>query len=367
MNQNYILEQTSDEPDSLMERRRKVHLIVLPIGIASIVISRLLEDADDPFESILLPIICVWLTISFLVAFFAKEGRSVRFVEVFTHTGIGVFFLAKFFLVLHVRYPNVDIASEFLESSVWVLSVFMIAFLIYDTRQGFFWSIGYYTTYLGLGLLRFVTEVLAGNRIAQLEVLIQYYLSTGAFIVLLFAFGRIKAQYLQADLESKALQQLAYTDFLTELPNRRHMTQRLTEEMERSRRYARTFAIILFDLDRFKGVNDEYGHNVGDEVLQAMATLVEQNVRSVDCVGRWGGEEFLIVAPEATLDQATEQAERLRTLLAANRHETAGTVTASFGVSSYTPDDTVHDLLRRADAALYRAKVDGRNRVAAAA
>lgn len=360
---------TYDEPQRLYSLKRTAYLLVLSVGIAAVVISRVLEDAIDPFERVLLPVIAGWLAIALVVTLLTTPDRrpTIRFVEIFCHTGIALFFLAKLAYLLFVTYPEANIVYEFLESSVWVLSVYMIAFLIYDTQQGARWSLGYYALFVGLGLYKFMQLRGTGVTVAEFGAIIQYYISTGAFIGILFTFGRIKAAYIRADVEARVSKRLAHTDFLTKLPNRRQMMDLLQKEVERSNRYNRTFSIMLLDLDQFKRVNDNYGHDVGDAVLQEVATLLEENLRTVDHVSRWGGEEFLIIAPEVTLDQAVQQAERLRRLLAGYTHDEVGTVTASFGAARYRRGETVNELLRRADMALFRAKEHGRNQVARAA
>lgn len=360
---------TFDEPQRLYTLKRTAYLLALSVGIAAVIISYVLEDAVDPFERVLLPVLAGWLAIALVVTLITDVNRRpvIRFVESFCHTGIAVYFLARFAYLLFMSYPEPGLVYEYLESSVWVLSVYMIAFLIYDTQRGARWSLAYYALFTGLGLSRFIQLRGLGVAPSEFGAIIQYYISTGAFIGILFTFGRIKAAYIHADVEAKVSKRLAHTDFLTKLPNRRQMMDLLKKEVERSNRYDSTFSIMLLDLDQFKQVNDEYGHDVGDAVLQDVAALLERNLRAVDHVGRWGGEEFLIIAPEVMLDQAVQQAERLRQLLAGHTHDEAGTVTASFGAACYRQGEAANELLRRADMALFQAKEHGRNRVARAA
>ena len=121
--------------------------------------------------------------------------------------------------------------------------------------------------------------------------------------------------------------------------------------------------MIIFDIDNFKQINDDYGHDVGDEVLKGISKALGSLMRKSDALGRWGGEEFLVIAPEVELDNAMELAERLRQVMADIEFDKAGVVTASFGVAELDQADTRSDLVRRADKALYRAKNEGRNRV----
>jgi diguanylate cyclase (GGDEF)-like protein len=166
-------------------------------------------------------------------------------------------------------------------------------------------------------------------------------------------------------LKSRQLERLVVTDQLTGLSNRRYLDDTFTKEVERAERYGTTLATIIGDVDGFKEINDRHGHQVGDVVLTEMAQTLRSNVRQMDCVGRWGGEEFAIICPETSLEGAMGLAEKLRKTIAAKDMPDVGHKTMSFGVAAFRPGDTVTDLVRRADQALYRAKDLGRNRVQA--
>ena len=161
------------------------------------------------------------------------------------------------------------------------------------------------------------------------------------------------------------LARLASTDALTELSSRRSWFEYATAEFSRSRRYARTFSVLVADLDLFKQVNDTFGHDAGDQVLQAFAAMLRAECRQSDIVGRIGGEEFALLIPETTLDAATGIADRITTRCRTLRISTsAGEVrcSCSVGVTEQSPqDDAIGAVLRRADAALYEAKRSGRD------
>jgi diguanylate cyclase (GGDEF)-like protein/PAS domain S-box-containing protein len=166
----------------------------------------------------------------------------------------------------------------------------------------------------------------------------------------------------------EALINLANTDPLTGLPNRRCFFKNLAKEFDRSHRYARPLAVIGFDLDHFKAINDCHGHAGGDIVLKNIAELVLQSLRSTDMAGRIGGEEFAIFMPETESIMAAEVSERLRCTIANRTVLSPGgqpiQVTISVGVTSMRAEDGHPDeMLARADAALYKAKSEGRNRV----
>lgn len=163
------------------------------------------------------------------------------------------------------------------------------------------------------------------------------------------------------------LQRLATTDTLTGILNRRQFFILAEQEVERSRRYGRTLALLLYDIDHFKQVNDTFGHQAGDIVLRELAKLVHEQLRRNDIEGRVGGEEFAVLLPETTISEAVVLAERIRGIIenfAINIGETSLHITASFGVTAVKENDVALDsIYKRADSALYEAKNAGRNRV----
>lgn len=178
------------------------------------------------------------------------------------------------------------------------------------------------------------------------------------------AFNRMATQLAE---ERARLIVISLTDALTGLANRRHFDRQLAQEISRARRYRRALSLVMVDLDHFKRLNDTYGHQTGDRVLQALARTIEREVRPSDFAARIGGEEFAIVFPETSLRTAVHVAERLRKAVeAAGGQDGLPAITASFGVAAWSEGLDGNQLLAAADAALYRAKQAGRNRVAAA-
>jgi len=159
------------------------------------------------------------------------------------------------------------------------------------------------------------------------------------------------------------LKRLSQTDMLTGLYNRTMLDEQFRQELERARRYNRPFSLIMFDIDRFKAVNDDFGHLMGDKVLVAISAAAKKSVRGTDILGRWGGEEFLVLCPETATAEALLVAERIRAAISEATYPTGRTHTISAGVASLGPEDTVDTLLQRADTALYAAKDDGRDTV----
>lgn len=174
-----------------------------------------------------------------------------------------------------------------------------------------------------------------------------------------------KLQQSKADMEE--IERLVTFDTLTSLYNRRSIVQKLNDQLHQSARYQEKFSIIMVDIDHFKGVNDRYGHLVGDDVLENIAGIIKKSLRKTDIAGRYGGEEFVIILPRADLVIGEQIAQRIRRNIASARmtdhsgHDFR--VTISQGVACFQRKDTATALIIRADDALYKAKKNGRNRV----
>lgn len=171
----------------------------------------------------------------------------------------------------------------------------------------------------------------------------------------------------QCDLQRQEMEKLAMTDALTGISNRRHFTEIAGVEVCRARRYRTAISLIALDIDRFKAVNDAFGHAVGDEVLRAIAAAVAAQLRCSDMIARIGGEEFAVMLPQTDLHAAARMAQRLRIAVARQTLPACPdgtTVTISLGVAEWLPTEPLIDAtLARADRALYQAKAEGRNRV----
>jgi diguanylate cyclase (GGDEF)-like protein/PAS domain S-box-containing protein len=159
------------------------------------------------------------------------------------------------------------------------------------------------------------------------------------------------------------LVRLATTDLLTGCHNRTHLHRVLEQEVDRSRRYGDPLSLIMYDLDRFKHINDTWGHDVGDQVLAHTAQVVREAIRRTDVLARWGGEEFMVLCPRTSREEALMLADRLLQALRDNPNAMAGVVTASVGVVTLRPDEDTDTLLKRADDLMYRAKETGRDQV----
>ncbi len=186
-----------------------------------------------------------------------------------------------------------------------------------------------------------------------------------AFLVFLLVYRyRVIAKY-NTKLEelNQKLAKQARTDQLTQLPNRYLLDQETLRIIATSKRYQDPFSLVMFDLDYFKQINDQYGHQVGDDVLIQVTQEMSRSIREADILGRWGGEEFLLVCPKTSLSGAIKLANKIRKRIAQLSFIEKQKITLSAGVAEFDPNENYHSLLKRLDDALYLAKESGRNTV----
>jgi diguanylate cyclase (GGDEF)-like protein len=161
--------------------------------------------------------------------------------------------------------------------------------------------------------------------------------------------------------KNRELEYISVTDALTGIPNRLRLDQLLKDAINQSQRYGTELSILLVDVDKFKQVNDQFGHQAGDQVLVDIARLLSQGCREVDVAGRWGGEEFLVICRNTGLEGAMILGEKLRVKIAEYEFLHIGKRSISAGVTMFQTHDTLNTMISRADTALYRAKEQGRN------
>ena len=170
----------------------------------------------------------------------------------------------------------------------------------------------------------------------------------------------------ELEQERRQIEWQATHDQLTRIYNRLKFMQIFEEEHMRFKRYGSPYCLIMFDIDHFKRINDTYGHNCGDDVLKQIAKIVQANIRENDTFARWGGEEFMVLAPQTSLNQGMMLAEKLRAAIESHNFPEVQKVTSSFGVAEAKSLDTTTSLIARVDEVLYDSKKGGRNRVTCA-
>jgi len=175
-----------------------------------------------------------------------------------------------------------------------------------------------------------------------------------AFLILLYVILQKKINRLEGE-SSK--------DGLTGIFNQKYFREILNHEVIRAKRYGRSLSLIVFDIDDFKNINTSYGHQTGDQIIKMIAKLIQGQIRGMDVLGRWGGEEFFLLLPETNIKHGFFVAERIRYIVEVYKVDRQYNVTTSIGLAEMRKDDTSESLIERADKAVYRAKSAGKNRV----
>lgn len=244
----------------------------------------------------------------------------------------------------------------------WFGIVFALSFLVFGTRRGVVVSLsGFVLLYLAVGA-SLSWGMLAEAELSDLMVFIP--VGHAALIAVVWVLARNVERLAVARATAELMERQVSTDPLTGGANRRRLDDEFGRLIAQARRYDQPFSVVLLDLDCFKEINDTHGHEVGDRVLVETVDRLQAAVRETDLLGRWGGEEFLLLAPHTDQESAVSLAERCRHAIARSPMQPSGvSVTASLGVASLEPGDDPRALLRRADLAMYTAKSDGRDRV----
>lgn len=272
-------------------------------------------------------------------------GFSLLTVAMLAHAGLAV-------------YGEGLSARTLLSSGLWLYLIYIYAFTVLSAGGARWFAGGTWAAVTALALPAAAAPTTGREALAALA---QYQGGGLVAIVLASALASWRSALGAAQLRAEEAERRSLTDILTGQPNRRALQLEIHREIARSRRTGLPFSLMLLDVDRFKALNDRHGHAAGDAVLMEIARVARACLRAEDDLGRWGGEEFVVVAPSTGPDQALRLAERLRARL--ERYDWAvEAVTASLGVTTYRRGDTLERLFERADAALYRAKELGRNR-----
>lgn len=246
---------------------------------------------------------------------------------------------------------------------LWILVIHVFAFALAGHRISLAVSLVVFALFLGISLPYLVQHT--GARYANFT--IQLHVVSAVLIAALYFFSSYQHRLRLAQVTVEQLAELSNTDDLTRLPNRRRMAAVISAGLARVTAAGPAFAVMLIDIDQFKTINDRYGHAAGDEALVALASRAREVLRGGDTIGRWGGDEFVVVLPGMGAEAAAGKADALCRHVAAQALAAGQPFTISCGAAVATPGDDCDSLLRRADRALYAAKQNGRNRAEAAA
>jgi diguanylate cyclase (GGDEF)-like protein len=344
----------ADEENVLEQLRIRSYLFILPLVIIAIGFGWTMDffysNIPTTLSSFLFPVLGFWLLGNLI--YILQKNSFPRILELTSFSAVMGLYFIWFGNTLISNIKLGSLSGGLGEFTNWVPLFFIYVALIFDKKMALIVSMVIFITTLTIGIVIGFLHHDAFD-VQTYDSLIQFYMSNAAYIFALFFLQVLKTAFIQKE----EMQHLAHTDHLTNLPNRRLMEKNLQDNIKDNKE----FSIILLDIDHFKLINDTYGHDVGDQVLRAFSSLIQENIRDHDMVGRWGGEEFIIIANRLGGKQAAIFTERLRKLIEATSFIHKEKVTASFGVTEFRQSERLQDVLKRADVALYLAKENGRN------
>lgn len=359
---------------TLMNLRRIffISLLAVPISISHIVIFGMNLPASTGVEfdwrigiiashSIMATLIAIS---GFLSYFLSKKTKVTLFMKILEYFAITLVFVIGIVIVVLDQLVTASI-TPFMIACIFI----GVLFLIRPLFAVIIYMLGYISFHIALGLTQSDQAILLSNRVNGITVVgIGLFLSIVLWKVNMANIiqkNQIDEQQKELLEKNKELEKLAFYDQLTGVYNRRKLEEILNNEIEMIKRDSHESCIVLVDIDSFKEINDNYGHPVGDLVLQETAGLLRNNIRRTDFVARWGGDEFMILFPNTSLEDGIMLAEKLRALFSNKEltvKETVIKITASFGISPLR-GDFLEIAYKSVDVALYRAKEKGSNRV----
>lgn len=353
------------EKDPLGAAKRKAYVASVVVSLPAMLVLWVTHGTGDPFVRVAFPLLalfclaCAWAT--------WRRAIPVRPVELAMFVGVTGFAFAHLIHALCAVDDLADARAAVTETTYPTLTVlYVAAYLVFDGRAALRVSAAIYGSGLAIVLVKVCSELPGGLSPEEASWLVRMHGFMGAVIALIHASAHAKDQLARQTVAVETARRLAHTDPLTGVANRRRIYSELEKRLEGAKRYERPLSVIVFDLDRFKRINDTYGHDRGDFVLREVVRVTEPLLRKGDTLGRWGGEEFVVLAPETDLRQSGLLAERLREAIADHEFGSMSGVTASFGLAQYDEaGEGLEALIKRADEALYEAKATGRNRVEA--
>jgi diguanylate cyclase (GGDEF)-like protein len=315
-----------------------------------------------PWDRVLLPVLSLGFGLCLLAH---RSGRFGPETIGFVALVLLEVYLVGSWLTMMLGFPELSRTYQVVSLLFWVPVGLAAAFVFLPRRTATVFGIAVHAaTFVPLGaavLLRW--PIVAAWPADTVPLLGNLALAMGTFIVLLGAISHLKSRAVRAERGLQALEQLATTDGLTGLANRRAMAREIDAAIALGHRTGQPVALAVIDLDHFKRINDRHGHAAGDAVLVQVAQRLGRHLRAADRLGRWGGEEFVLLAPATTASACTDLCERLRRDIEGAEFGHGDPVTLSAGVTALAAGDDAAQWFARADEALYAAKAGGRNRI----
>jgi diguanylate cyclase (GGDEF)-like protein len=346
--------------DSLTENSN-LFVYLLMIGIAVVAMIWTLEehykvilmyDRLGYVTSIVVALFCLLLVRFFALANLAK-------VLLFGYISL---YLISLTIASYISSAHTGDIYSFASTLQWVPILYLVAFLFLPVKQAILSSIAIYVLLVTLLLLTYLGFI--ETKSPSLEALaLNISLTHAVYLFCMIGVMRLKQTQKDSQLKALQMEHAANNDGLLGIGNRRLLQSELNARVAKNT----PFSLLLIDIDFFKAINDIHGHLVGDDTLREICQCMSDNLRPQDTIGRWGGEEFLVIANGAKFDTAVNLAERLRSAVESYAFSTVGRVTISIGVAQFHENTSVSQTFAEADKALYKAKGSGRNQVVAAA
>ena len=341
---------------ALNQLKRRVYLTGLMLAAFAALMGQVLNPApQDLGDDLILPSFSLTSAVCALLLW--RNPATLRMVE-------RVLFGAVVALFTLNTYRNLELASLMREgiwlTALWGGLIYIYVYAVFDIRRSWYVSVGYFGAQVLVGMIALLPGVLAGGSLQPvLSPLLQFYFSQLGFLLVARLVIAYEERVVRFQHQAETLYQLAHSDPLTGIMNRRFLYSEIAQALTRSQRQNTPLALILLDIDGFKRINDTFGHEVGDRVLIRAASRFQTAIRHTDHLGRWGGEEFIVLLPETRLEEAVQIANRLRDALSETPLDGMLRVTASIGLTEFRSGDSLNDLVSRADQAMYDAKRSG--------
>jgi len=353
--------------------KRGIYLGAIALSAPTVPLVMWLRWEDEPLLRVTYPLLLTVLGVLFLGLL--TDRITATTAERIILSLLPALWLVRMYAVMYLQ-PDLSLAAQVVNQSIGpgVVILGIVAYLALPARQGLLMAGGFVLACMAVVLPRVATEMVRVGLSTDVIGLLRVGVTTGVSVALLYALATLKEQVALERARAEGNATLARTDQLTGLPNRRAIHERLQELLALSDRHDRPLSLAVVDVDHFKRVNDTAGHLAGDEVLRAVVAAMSELLRDSDVIGRWGGDELIVVLPETTAHAAAASLQRVLDQVRAEVRPPRGAVaqagppmgqpvTLSAGVAERGAGDDQDRLLRRADHALYRAKEGGRDRV----
>lgn len=349
--------------DTLARFKRRTYAVILAVTFVGDVFAWLANELAGNISGFT-RFIFIFVLIVLLVAIWTlRSGRlPLRFFEEWVYLSVGSVMLAVLVYALYFEPQRALKDVSLFSLHLWLPFLYIFVFLAHEKLGALVRAGGLYVLSVLVSVPALFSPAAVRSPLEEVNTLGLAYVSGVSIIAVLYFLTSMKDDLRQTELSAGHLKRLSETDSMTGILNRRGLEPIMEREVERASRHGNSLALILFDLDDFKILNDTHGHASGDEALVNVARKIKPHLRDGDSFARWGGEEFAILAPDTGLREAYLLADRLRSIIVEKEMIPDRHLSASFGVSSYRPGDSGTTLSKRSDIALYQAKELGKNR-----